>query len=88
MINKDIRIFLFLACDIHPYCKRIGEEGNLACEHYANLKWMVDPFHIKGHIEPKCNLDHEDCLYHPSLESLLPLSKEVNLEICEQVCTV
>ena len=39
----------FLACDVHPYCARIGQEGNMVCEEYAKLAWIVDPFHIKGH---------------------------------------
>ena len=38
-----------LACDVHPYVKRIGDEGHEACAYYAKLAWMVDPFHIKGH---------------------------------------
>ena len=61
---------------------------------------MVDPFHIKGHKvsfnkkylevnrhykEPKCDLNHEDCEYHPNLPKYRELSKDVNMEICEQV---
>ena len=39
------------ACDVHPYCKRLGLEGHQACRFYSeNLNWIVDPFHIKGHI--------------------------------------
>ena len=34
---------------MHPYVKRIGDEGNEACAFYAKLAWMVDPFHIAGH---------------------------------------
>ena len=42
-------ILFSLACDVHPYVKRIGDEGHEACAYYAKLAWMVDPFHIKGH---------------------------------------
>ena len=44
-----ISLKLFKACDVHPYVKRVGEQGHHACAHYANLAWMVDPFHIDGH---------------------------------------
>ena len=37
------------ACDVHPYVRKIGEQGHSACAFYANLAWMVDPFHIDGH---------------------------------------
>ena len=59
----------FLACDVHPYCRRLGEEGNevidksllnikhcfysfyQVCKYYdENLLWVVDKFHIKGHV--------------------------------------
>ena len=39
------------ACDVHPYCKRLGREGHQVSRFYSeNLNWIVDPFHIKGHI--------------------------------------
>ena len=42
------------ACDVHPYVKRIGEEGSKVCQYFATkLKWAVDRFHIKGHHEEK-----------------------------------
>ena len=37
------------ACGVHPYVRKIGEQGHSACAFYANLAWMVDPFHIDGH---------------------------------------
>lgn len=61
---------------------------------------MVDPFHIKMHKvsrinqmcflisksqEKKCILSEDDCQYHPDLPRFLHLSKDVNLEIAEQV---
>ena len=51
------------ACDVHPYCKRLGREGHHACRFYSeNLTWIVDPFHIKGHIGPIVGL--ERCFWH------------------------
>ena len=38
------------ACDVHPYALRLGQEGHQICEHYAAKHWMVDPFHVKGHV--------------------------------------
>ena len=31
--------------------KRIGLEGNEVCAYYSTaLHWVVDPFHIRGHV--------------------------------------
>ena len=86
------------ACDVHPYCKRLGHEGHQACRFYSeNLNWIVDPFHIKGHIvsypftnsfvskivsqEEKCTLSSELCEYHPDLEQHKDLTENINMEV-------
>lgn len=38
------------ACGVHPYALKLGQEGHAVCAHYASKHWMVDPFHIKGHV--------------------------------------
>ena len=52
------------------------------CKFYAeNLKWAVDKFHIKGHIEPKCQLSHPDCVYHPDHPTNAAIFSGTNLEV-------
>ena len=52
------------------------------CKYYAeNLKWVVDKFHIKGHVEPKCDLSHPDCKYHPDHQSNKDTFSGVNMEV-------
>ena len=62
------------------------------CRHYdENLLWVVDKFHIKGHIVSgiavifKASylgvLPDELCVYHPDLPKNKPLFEGVNLEV-------
>ena len=69
------------ACDVHPYAKRLGEEGHSVCAHYAQKNWMVDPFHVKNHVEKKCLLLDPACQYHPRHAKHIKLSQSVNLEV-------
>ena len=48
------------------------------CGNYALKHWMVDPFHVKNHVEPKCLLGGE---YHPGNAKHIALSQSVNLEV-------
>ena len=29
--------------------------------------YIVDRFHIKGHVNPKCDIESRDCEFHPDL---------------------
>ena len=52
------------------------------CRYYdENIVFVVDKFHIKGHVEPKCKLDSPDCVYHPDLERNKLVFKDSNLEV-------
>ena len=73
------------ACDVHAYCRNIGDQGNPVCQHYSrNKSWIVDPFHVRGHVRDACTLSHPDCQYHPSMDKHSHLVKNMNMEVCEQ----
>ena len=62
--------------------RRIGNEGHAACNHYANnVKWIVDPFHIKNHVKEKCNLKSEKVAYHPRMPENIHLTENINMEV-------
>ena len=46
-----------------------------------NLKWAVDKFHIRKHVEKPCILSSPDCVYHPDVEGNKELFGDVNLEV-------
>ena len=55
------------------------------CKNFAeNIKWVVDRFHIKGHVEAKCKLSSPECIYHPDCEDKKDLFANMNTEVCKQ----
>lgn len=71
------------ACDLHPFLERIGKEGNLVAARFAELDFIVDTFHAKGHTTSKCDINNPDCRYHPKLDKFEKY-KGLNYEIAEQ----
>jgi len=71
------------ACDLLPFLQRLAKEGNKMAQSYINLFYIVYIFHCEKHTMPKCNLNHEDCFFHPKLPKFNFL-KGMNTESAEQ----
>ena len=82
--SEDVRAIVYdRSCDLHPFIKRLSGGGNTAAEKFKAFDFMIDGFHVKGHIEPKCNIEDPRCAYHPELEQF-SIYKGMNTEIAEQ----
>ena len=42
------------SCGLHPFLLRLGSAGNSVAGSYAQLNFVVDIFHVKGHTTEKC----------------------------------
>ena len=71
------------ACDLHPFVRRLHENGNLIASKYEKLSFIVDIFHVEKHTQPKCVLNSGECQYHPNLEKFKDVHG-MNTEIAEQ----
>ena len=49
---------------------------------YLKILLLINNYHEFK--EKKCNILHAECEYHPDLEKFIGLTKDSNLEICEQ----
>ena len=45
--------------------------------------YIVDRFHIKGHVNPKCDIESRDCEFHPDLPTFSVIASG-NTECTEQ----
>lgn len=70
-------------CDLHPFIKRLADNGNEIAKVYADLLYLVDIFHVEKHVRPKCTLGDAECEYHPHLSKFDHI-KGINTEIAEQ----
>ena len=71
------------SCDLHPYLKKLANNGNKIAENYLRLQYIVDIFHCEKHTMAKCNINHPECYYHPDLPIFQKI-RSTNMEICEQ----
>ena len=71
------------ACGLHPFLRRLANEGNELAKIYSDLNYMVDIFHVEKHKAEQCQLNNTKCIYHPHLEKFSFL-KNMNTEIAEQ----
>ena len=81
---KEISLVAYdRVCDLHPFVSRLSREGNSAAGCYEKLLYILDAFHAKNHVEPKCVLSNEECIYHPDLPRYDEY-KGMNTQIAEQ----
>ena len=50
------------ACDLEPYIKKLGREGNECAKLFSVLRYIVDIFHAEKHTMPRCTLENPECL--------------------------
>ena len=71
------------ACGLHPFLVRLAREGNKTAEIYSQLHFIVDIFHAEKHEAEKCNINSEQCMYHPHLDKF-QFVNAMNTEVAEQ----
>ena len=72
------------ACEFEPYLSNLKKKGNEGAKLLLeNTLFLVDNFHIKGHTTPACNIESEECKYHPKLSKFNEIHG-VNTECAEQ----
>lgn len=71
------------ACSLHPFIKRLADEGHEAAKKFSDLWYIVDIFHAEKHTTPKCVLGDPACEYHPRLSKFSKVNS-MNTEIAEQ----
>lgn len=72
------------ACEFHPFLKNLAAKGNEGASILLQeTSYLVDRFHIKGHVNPKCRMDSDKCEYHPDLDKFKDVAT-TNTECAEQ----
>ena len=72
------------ACEFQPFLKNLAAKNNEGAKILLkDTSYLVDRFHIKGHINPKCDIRNPLCEYHPDLPAFNEL-ESVNTECAEQ----
>lgn len=72
------------ACEFEPYLVNLKKKGNAGAELLLeDVQFLVDKFHIKGHTTPACDLESDQCRYHPDLQKFKDI-QDVNTECAEQ----
>ena len=67
-LEKILGVVYDRAYSLHPFIKRLADEGNEEAKRFLDLMFIVDIFHAEGHTMPKCVLGDPSCEYHPHLE--------------------
>ena len=83
--NAHIKYFGYdRACEFRPFLANLRKKGNEGAKMLLEeTLYLVDRFHIKGHISPKCDMNNPQCSFHPDLPKFAPISG-VNTECGEQ----
>ena len=72
------------ACEFQPFLQNLTKKGNHGAEILLkDTGYLVDKFHIKNHVNPKCLLNEPVCQFHPDL----PIFSDIhgtNTECAEQ----
>ena len=58
------------ACELKPFLQNLAQKGNEgAAILLKDTAFVVDGFHIKGHVNPKCDLSSPLCEFHPDMDT-------------------
>ena len=72
------------ACELKPFLQNLAQKGNEgAAILLKDTAFVVDRFHIKGHVNPKCNPNSPLCEFHPDMDTYSAI-KTANTECAEQ----
>ena len=72
------------ACELKPFLNNLARKGNMgAVILLDDTDYIVDRFHIKGHVNPKCDIKSGDCEFHPDLPKFSVIASG-NTECAEQ----
>ena len=75
------------ACELKPFLQNLAQKGNEgAAILLKDTAFVSDRFHIKGHVNPKCDPSSPLCEFHPDMDTYGAIKTAI-AECAEQIQT-